>query len=162
MCVVQRSSAGQSNRLRAEPGQRRGTESCSQILSGGHTTTQLYYDMYSLILESLVKEISTVLFSVCSTQSILSFISVFSDYLSEGKPCYWFPCFLDETGTWPKQTRKTSFTLCIQSRADLNALKASVDAMIIKYNKEEGELASAVQQKRLIRSEKQSSLMAFA
>lgn len=50
----------------------------------------------------------------------------------------------------------------MQSRADLNALKASVDAMIIKYNKEEGELASAVPQKRLIRSEKQSSLMAFA
>lgn len=39
VCVVQRSSLGQSDRLGAEPGQRRGTEGCSQVLSGGTTNT---------------------------------------------------------------------------------------------------------------------------
>ncbi len=57
LCVVQRSSAGQSDRLRAEPGQRRGTEGCSQILSGGRTTTQLHSDLCSLISGNYCKEL---------------------------------------------------------------------------------------------------------
>lgn len=43
--VVQCGGVGQSNRRRAEPGQRRGAKICSQILSGGQTAAQLRGDL---------------------------------------------------------------------------------------------------------------------
>lgn len=46
--VVQCGGIGQSNRHRAEPGQRRGAESCSQILSGG----QIHAAIISLPLKA--------------------------------------------------------------------------------------------------------------
>lgn len=48
--VVQCGGVGQSNRRRAEPGQRRGAESCSQILSGGQTAAQLRSDLWNVWL----------------------------------------------------------------------------------------------------------------
>lgn len=135
VCVVQRSSTGQSDRLRAEPGQWWRTESSSQILSGGSTTTQGYSN--SSVFSNIV-----VFTSILNTQICSSFmIYMRTDTLIVWITLRSFPFYLylvSDSVSWIFHRRKTIsfFLLCHKpQRSDINKQEKHVSFYVLCKDK---------------------------